>query len=101
VIQQNAGAAEEMSSTAEELASQAQQLQATISFFKVEGNGSSRISVRQARHLPASHAVRIAHMGSKSKTVDGVKLHHAGVMLNMEHEAKAKGDHHDIHFEKF
>jgi hypothetical protein len=42
VVQQNAGAAEEMSSTAEELASQAEQLQETISFFRVEGNGSGR-----------------------------------------------------------
>ncbi len=44
VVQQNAGASEEMASTAEELSSQAQLLQSTISFFKIgdEDNGIER-----------------------------------------------------------
>ena len=48
VVQQNAGAAEEMASTAEELSSQADQLQTTISFFKVDGNGSGGSPCRYA-----------------------------------------------------
>jgi len=41
VIQQNAGAAEEMSSTAEELSSQAEQLQNAVAFFTVvDADGS-------------------------------------------------------------
>ena len=39
VIQMNAGTAEEVASTAEELAAQALQLQASMAFFKSEGNG--------------------------------------------------------------
>ena len=46
VIQQNASASEEMASTSEELSSQAEQLQDTISFFKVDTKGGSK--VRQA-----------------------------------------------------
>jgi methyl-accepting chemotaxis protein len=41
VIQQNAGAAEEISSTSQELSSQADELLQTISFFKINGNGSA------------------------------------------------------------
>ncbi len=41
VIQQNATAAEEMASTAEEFASQAEGLQATMSFFRVNGHEPS------------------------------------------------------------
>jgi methyl-accepting chemotaxis protein len=46
VVQQNAGATEEIASTAEELASQAEQLKNTIAFFKVAEAGS------EARLLP-------------------------------------------------
>jgi methyl-accepting chemotaxis protein len=38
VTQQNTSAAEEMSATSEELASQAEQLQAAISYFRVDQN---------------------------------------------------------------
>ena len=41
VIQQNASTTEQMASTSEELSGQAEQLQATISFFKVEGHRES------------------------------------------------------------
>jgi methyl-accepting chemotaxis protein len=44
VIQQNASASEEMASTSEGLASQAEQLQATIDFFRVVGNGRGRVA---------------------------------------------------------
>ena len=43
VIQQNAGASEELSATSEELASQAEQLQESISFFRI-GDGQRRLA---------------------------------------------------------
>jgi len=42
VVQQNAGATEEIASTAEELSSQAEQLKTTIAFFKVSEAGAAR-----------------------------------------------------------
>jgi len=42
VIQQNASASEEMASTSEELSGQAEQLQASIRFFKLDGQGSGK-----------------------------------------------------------
>ena len=42
VIQQNATASEEMASTSEELSGQGQQLQITMSFFTVNGNGHGK-----------------------------------------------------------
>ncbi len=53
VVQQNAGASEEMASTAEELSSQAQQLQALISFFKIDKRGGSGAGpVRTVKAVP-------------------------------------------------
>jgi len=96
VIQQNAGAAEEMSSTAEELSSQAEQLQSTISFFKTSDNGSGMRRALPDRHVPASHKVNVAHLAAKPKV-----LHH-GVSLNMKTEqTRPHGDAHDTEFEKF
>lgn len=46
IIQQNASASEEMASTSEELSAQAIQLQQTIAFFKIEGNGHETHSQR-------------------------------------------------------
>jgi methyl-accepting chemotaxis protein len=43
VIQQNASVSEEMASTSEGLASQAEQLQASIDFFKIRGNGRRQL----------------------------------------------------------
>jgi methyl-accepting chemotaxis protein len=44
--QQNASSSEELAATAEEMSGQAEQLQQTMSFFKLEGSGSSRPSGR-------------------------------------------------------
>ncbi len=100
VIQQNAGAAEEMSSTAEELSSQAEQLQGTISFFKVgELEGHTRRALPEKHAV--SHKVNIAHMAAKAKPAHAApQVPHAGIALNMGHEAKGS-DHHDHEFEKF
>jgi methyl-accepting chemotaxis protein len=92
VVQQNAGAAEEMSSTAEELSSQADQLQATVAFFKVNGNGHGHAlpgpapqSVQQSRSLP-----RIASLSKPAGK---------GVRLNMT--STGKEDKKDTEFERF
>lgn len=54
VIQQNATASEEMASTSEELSGQAQQLQAAISFFKVDGSsGHQHTASDSSRRTPA------------------------------------------------
>jgi methyl-accepting chemotaxis protein len=102
VVQQNAGAAEEMASTAEELASQADQLQATISFFKVDGNGSSRAALfasTQRVVKPAAH-VQIAHVAKKAeKELVGAAAH--GVKLDLSHKGNGKGDNRDAEFERF
>jgi methyl-accepting chemotaxis protein len=68
VIQQNAGASEEMASTSEELSSQAEQMQGSISFFKVDGNGSAvRAEVKKPHRI--SQRANVAHMGhSGSRT---------------------------------
>ncbi|MRR34894.1 chemotaxis protein, partial [bacterium] len=105
VIQQNASASEEMASTSEELASQAEQLQATISFFRVDGGTVSGRGVaakkpRSARkvevkHLAASHANGYAngygndHAAPKKVAVGG------GIALEMGNDTL------DDQFEKF
>ena len=97
VVQQNAGAAEEMASTAEELSSQADQLQATISFFKIEGNGSSRAALIASTHRQAKpvHRAQIGHLAAKTSKQA------AGVHIDLGHSAKGKGDSRDAEFEKF
>jgi methyl-accepting chemotaxis protein len=100
VVQQNAGAAEEMASTAEELASQADQLQNTISFFKVDGNGSGRAALAGAtqRTIKSANRVQIAHLAHKaSKPGFAAK----GVHLDLGQAPHAKGDSKDSEFEKF
>ncbi len=66
VIQQNAGASEEMSSTGEELASQAEQLQETISFFKVANSGKRSESRKSVSHRDearvAEQKTEVAHI---------------------------------------
>ncbi|MCP4756055.1 MAG: HAMP domain-containing protein [Proteobacteria bacterium] len=61
VIQQNASATEEMASTSEELASQAQQLQDTIAFFKVNGEGGRDYG----RRVAAAHKAPVVHHAPK------------------------------------
>jgi methyl-accepting chemotaxis protein len=98
VVQQNAGAAEEMASTAEELASQADQLQATISFFRVDGNGSGRAALAGTiqRAVKPAYRPQIVHMAPKAGAAAK-----GGIHLDLSHAAKAKGDSRDSEFEKF
>jgi methyl-accepting chemotaxis protein len=102
VVQQNAGAAEEMASTAEELASQADQLQATISFFKVDDNGSSRAALFAStqRTMKPAHHPQIAHVAKKAeKELVGAAAH--GVHLDLSHKGNGNGDKRDAEFERF
>ncbi len=99
VVQQNAGAAEEMASTSEELSGQADQLQTTISFFKVDGNGSGRAAIAAGtaqRTVKPVHRPQIAHVALKAGAA--VK---GGVHLDLGHAAISKGDSRDAEFEKF
>jgi len=97
VVQQNAGAAEEMASTAEELASQADQLQATISFFKVDGLDRAVAGTQRKALRPVHHA-QIAHVAPKAGKQGGFTK---GVHLDLGREGKAKLDSRDSEFEKF
>ena len=97
VVQQNAGAAEEMASTAEELASQADQLQATISFFKVDGLDRAAAGTTRRALRPVHHA-QIAHVVTKAAKQGGFAK---GVHLDLGHEGKGKRDSRDSEFEKF
>ena len=88
MIQQNAAAAEEMSSTAEELASQSEHLQDTIGFFRVEEYKSVPSSA-QCRAVPRP-AVKKAAPG---KAVRMNVANGSGAALQMQQE--------DAEFETF
>jgi len=62
VTQQNAGASEQISSTSEELAAQAEELQASIAFFRVDGNART-----PARAHTASRAAPARPVAKASK----------------------------------
>ena len=104
VIQQNAGASEELSSTAEELSSQAEQLQSSISFFKVDESARSKTEVRHKAKVPVP-MVPVAHLvqaAAKAMT----QVDHpvpAGVAINMGNNGhdKGKSDNRDFEFERF
>ena len=86
VIQQNASATEEMASTSEELSSQASQLQDSIAFFNIGGNGADSFlktpSLKKQpvkSQMPVKHEVIIkktAHhkSGNGHKHVGGLKF---------------------------
>ncbi len=64
VVQQNASASEEMASTAEELSGQALQLQETVSYFHLNGNGSG---APKALAASTTRAGRAATASSRQK----------------------------------
>ena len=80
VIQQNASAAEEMASTSEELSGQSMQLEQTMSFFHVNGNGHG--TPKTVRHVVAGESTKAlpgAAVPSATPTIDrGVALKMAG-----------------------
>jgi methyl-accepting chemotaxis protein len=105
VIQQNAGAAEEMSSTAEELSSQAEQLQGTVAFFKVDENGHNgpkRAAVtKKLRPLHTVHLEHLAPVTARTLKAAPAAVRPAGVTLNLGHDGHDKGDGKDEEFERF
>ena len=107
VIQQNAGASEEMASTSEELSSQSEQLQGTISFFKVDGNGSAARAEVKRPHK-ASQKVSVAHIGyteSKRPALASAKAiavsSSRGLVLDMGGNGGNGSDRLDAEFERF
>jgi methyl-accepting chemotaxis protein len=119
VIQQNASASEEMASMAEELSSQAEQMQASIGYFKTNGNGKGREDIKKITHLHKElsheHKVEVAHIkerlthaeeGAKGKTGKAAKTvlldkekKDKGVKINMDEHGG--GDETDSEFEKY
>ena len=107
VIQQNAGASEEMASTSEELSSQSEQLQGTISFFKVDGNGSAARAEVKRPHK-ATQKVSVAHIGhteSKTRALASAKAiavsSSRGLVLDMGGNGGNGSDRLDAEFERF
>jgi methyl-accepting chemotaxis protein len=102
VIQQNAGAAEEMASTADELASQAEQLQATISFFKTGEDGEIR-KASAMKPLATDRKFQITRPAQRPKAVPATaSMQSAGVSLKMgAGHTKDNGGAEDNEFEIF
>ncbi|MDH4439573.1 MAG: methyl-accepting chemotaxis protein [Rhizobium sp.] len=80
VTQQNAGASEGVSSTSLELASQAEELQASISFFRIDHSGS-------ARHQPQPAAQRTSQTASRSP-VKPPRSYSSGTVAGQQERAK-------------
>ena len=90
MIQQNAGASEEMSSTSEELAGQAEKLQSTVAFFRTDSDSDTeRQPVRdelfrdvknKSTYSPAGRAK--AYPDISNQSTDSDKL--AGIKLDMD-----------------
>jgi methyl-accepting chemotaxis protein len=110
VTQQNAAAAEQMSSTAEELASQAQQLQTAIAFFRVESGRRTAAAAaapppakprapRMAR-AAARLSRRIPKVGAGKATATHGGKSGGGVVLDMGGKNGA-GEVHDDMFENY
>jgi methyl-accepting chemotaxis protein len=77
VIQQNAGAAEEMSATSHQLSGQADRLQASIAFFRIGGGEKSSSAQASAAALPPAPAIR--QPKTASRRIDGA--HESGYRL--------------------
>ncbi|KPF43203.1 chemotaxis protein, partial [Rhizobium sp. AAP43] len=86
VTQQNAGASEGVSSTSLELASQAEELQASISFFRIDTSGSSRSHSQppvQRASQSASRSPAKPTRSHSSGTVAGQQERVKGFALDM------------------
>jgi methyl-accepting chemotaxis protein len=106
VIQQNAGATEEMASTTEELSSQAEQLKATIAFFTLDTGRQKRVIAAPQHVASRQHAIghismpkaAAVHKASPAKSA-GPKNATGGI--NLEMGMKGGADHLDEEFERF
>jgi methyl-accepting chemotaxis protein len=86
VTQQNAGASEGVSSTSLELASQAEELQASISFFRIDTSGSGRLHSQPPAQRASQTASRSPVKPSRSHssgTVSGQQERVKGFALDM------------------
>ncbi|MBA7531900.1 hypothetical protein ES705_24125 [subsurface metagenome] len=122
VIQQNSSASEEMASTSEELAGQAENLQNTIAFFKIDGNGkggSKRKDAFRKKPVTGIRPVLEDHnqitKGYLTNRKEPVSVHAAGKPIKAGKRRKAKkqeginydmgnihaGDNKDQEFEKY
>jgi methyl-accepting chemotaxis protein len=79
VIQQNASASEEMASTSEELSGQAELLKDTISFFRIDNNGSRS----PARTVRQRQKTQVAQIDRRVMGVPDKKSFEGGVYIQM------------------
>ena len=78
MTQQNAAASEEVSATSEELTTQAEQLQATISYFRIDG-GAAR-SANADANASVDHAVsQLKSKAASMRGKDARAAHHVAV----------------------
>jgi methyl-accepting chemotaxis protein len=92
-----------MSSTAEELASQAEELQASISFFKID-NGSGYRREGKALHAGARANVRVTHKPIVAHLNTGEITEAAvdkGIHLKMDATQATANDAEDSDFERY
>ncbi len=81
VIQQKAGAAEEMSATSHELSGQADRLQASIAFFRVGAGGGEKRSSAHASADTLSSAPAIRQPKTATRRIDGAHESGDGLAL--------------------
>ena len=75
VIQQNASAFEEMASTSEELSGQAEQMQAAMSFFKLDGEREVKLlTATEKQQVQAAKKVTVAHIDKQAADATGIVL---------------------------
>ncbi len=85
VVQQNASSAEEVSSTSQELASQAEQLQSSMSFFKVNTNGSGNSADKRRENK-----VILSYRPAAFEKSDQSRPPHRRLKIN-NHQGKSQG----------
>ncbi|WP_129648612.1 methyl-accepting chemotaxis protein [Peristeroidobacter agariperforans] len=99
LTQQNASSSEELAATSEEMSTQAQQLQAAISFFRVEGSSSGKPSEPAVRP-----AVRANRMPSSWATKQPVEVPAAAAVAMTAHahgNGRANGHDHSVPLDQF
>jgi methyl-accepting chemotaxis protein len=94
-----------LASTSEELASQAEQLQASIGFFNVDGNGKNGGGYRRFQPVTKTNKVEFGHIAPRrpmaiNAPVDVKEVREAGVALDMNEVSNA-GDREDSDFESY
>ncbi|QHT70810.1 methyl-accepting chemotaxis protein [Rhodocytophaga rosea] len=92
VIQQNAASSEEIATSSEELFSQAEQLKEMISFFKLDGEGKSKLTFQgislksKAATIPYPQKAKPASKETAATPANGVQLNMKSDALDQEFE---------------